>query len=180
MVFVGRLHPKKGLPMLIKAYDQLRTQLKEWEIAIYGPDELNHRSELEELIKQLGLENDVLLFGPIGGDDKHAAFCSSDLFVLPSHSEGLPMAVIEAASYGLPVLQTTECNFPELSEVGGAYLCLPTVDSIRNILEELVHDSNSVLAERGLRGRQLVEGRYSWKQVATQLHQACVEHCKCL
>ena len=177
LLFVGRLHPKKGLPMLIEAYNLIRHELRDWELSIYGPDEVNHLCELREQISRLNLENDISILGSIGGDDKHAAFCSSDVFVLPSYSEGLPMAVIEAASYGLPVMQTTECNFPALREVGGAFECLPNVDDIMQCLRRVTSASEEELKQRGLAGRQFVAQRYSWTQVAKDLHDASIQHC---
>tara|TARA_B110001469_G_scaffold85174_1_gene80603 strand:- start:1031 stop:2164 length:1134 start_codon:yes stop_codon:yes gene_type:complete len=177
LLFVGRLHPKKGLPMLIEAYNLIRHELRDWELSIYGPDEVNHLCELREQISRLNLGNDISILGSIGGDDKHAAFCSSDVFVLPSYSEGLPMAVIEAASYGLPVIQTTECNFPALTEVGGAFECLPNVDDIMQCLRRVTSASEEELKQRGLAGRQLVAERYSWTQVAKDLHDASIQYC---
>ena len=97
----------------------------------------------------------------------------ADLFVLPSYSEGFPMAVLEAAAHRIPVVQTDECNFPELVAAGGAWECRPELDSVEKTLRSALTAEDGERAERGLRGRQLVEKRYSWDQIAEQVVAAC-------
>ena len=83
------------------------------------------------------------------------------------------MAVLEAAAHRIPVVQTDECNFPELAAAGGAWECRPERDAVEKALRDALTAEDSERAERGLRGRQLVEKRYSWDQIAEQVVAAC-------
>ncbi len=83
------------------------------------------------------------------------------------------MAVLEAAAHRVPVVQTDECNFPELTAAGGAWECQPELGALQKELRKALTAEDSERAERGLRGRELVERSYSWDQVADQVISAC-------
>jgi glycosyltransferase involved in cell wall biosynthesis len=174
LLFLGRLHPKKGLPLLLGAWSQLSDHLEDWELAVVGPDEGGHLRELETLIaadpERL---NSVRLLGPVSGDTKTAIYQSASAFALTSYSEGFPMALLEAASHCLPVLQTTECNFPELEQAGGSWTADPTPASVLVALQSLIKASVAERTERGEAGFELVKRRYQWSQVALALEAAC-------
>lgn len=113
LLYLGRLHPKKNLPNLLKAWASLgAAKPTHWKLKIAGWDQNNHESELRLLSKVLGLEATVEFIGPLFGERKTAALANADAFILPSFSEGLPMAVLEAWAHRLPVLMTPECNLP--------------------------------------------------------------------
>jgi glycosyltransferase involved in cell wall biosynthesis len=95
------------------------------------------------------------------------------LFVLPSYSEGFPMAVLEAAAHRIPVVQTDECNFPELTAAGGAWECRPERLSVEETLRSALTVEDAERAERGLKGRTLVESSYSWQKLAEQVVGIC-------
>ena len=86
------------------------------------------------------------------------------------------MAVLEASSYGLPVIMTDECNFPELAQAGGAWECRPEVTSLGNALLEGLSCDDMERFQRGELGRRLVAAGYTWESVAQQLSQACEEY----
>jgi glycosyltransferase involved in cell wall biosynthesis len=178
IVFLSRVHPKKGLDLLFHAWAKLDPDLtKDWEIAVFGPDEGGHLAELQSEIQLLGIEDSVTFYGSVSGTDKEAAYRSGDLFVLPSRSEGFPMAVLEAASYGLPVLQTTECNFPELTAAGGAWEAQPAVDSIEQSLIEALNADDTERSQRGAAGKALVQCHYQWSAIAQQVDETCKRYC---
>ena len=83
------------------------------------------------------------------------------------------MAVLEAAAHRIPVVQTDECNFPELAAAGGAWECRPERDAVENTLRKALTAEDAERAERGLRGRELVERSYSWDMVAGHVLAAC-------
>jgi glycosyltransferase involved in cell wall biosynthesis len=109
----------------------------------------------------------------VSGAEKHALLRTADLFVLPSYSEGFPMAVLEAAAHRIPVVQTDECNFPELTAAGGAWECRPERDAVVTTLRKALAADHAEREERGLRGRALVERSYSWDQIAGAVFEAC-------
>jgi poly(glycerol-phosphate) alpha-glucosyltransferase len=177
ILFLSRIHPKKGLPHLLRAWasvqhSQLSTfnsQHSDWLLVIAGPDELGHEAEMKGLARELGLEKSVLFTGPLEGAEKLAALGGAELFVLPSFSEGFSMAVLEAAAAGLPVLLTPQCNFPELASVGGAIEVSPDTDSCAAGLQELLKLSDTQREQMGDNARKLVEASYSWSKVADQM-----------
>ncbi|MEM0966356.1 MAG: glycosyltransferase [Verrucomicrobiota bacterium] len=178
LIFLSRIHPKKGLDLLLKVWSDLDQALvRNWEIAVFGPDERGYLAEIKALARQLNIEDSVSFFGSVSGIDKEAAFRSGNLFVLPSRSEGFPLAVLEAASYALPVIQTTECNFPELTEAGGAWEGEPEIDSIKQVLESALRADDKERQQRGEAGKALVSRNYQWSAIAVQVEAACKKYC---
>jgi glycosyltransferase involved in cell wall biosynthesis len=171
LLFLGRLHPKKGLPNLLEAWRRLRQTDRPtaWRLAILGPDQQGHAAELDRLILAAGLQQEVHLFGPAWGAARDAALRAAAAFVLPSFSEGLPLAVLEAWAYGLPVLMTPACNLPEGFAAGAALSADPTPDSLAAGLADLFRLPEAARREMGMCGRRLVERDFSWPTVAAQL-----------
>jgi len=166
-LFLGRLHPKKGLAELIRAWAAVPHD--GWTLAIAGWGEAGYVAQLETLAASLGVSGSVSFLGPRFGKEKHELLDTASAFVLPSFSEGLPMAVLEAWSYGLPVAMTPECNIPEGFEAGAAVRIEPTVDSVAAGLEKLFAMDDGRLRDMGTRGRRLVEKRFTWPRVAAEM-----------
>jgi len=167
LLFLGRLHPKKGLPLLVEAWRQLPGQARSgWRVVIAGPDELGHRAQLQSLIKTYGLERDFEFIGPVSGARKLEVLADSDAFILPSHSEGFSIAILEALACRLPVLATDACNFPEVATLGGGWCMAAELGPLTAALAALIGESGDGLSQRGERGRALVESRYSWARIA--------------
>jgi poly(glycerol-phosphate) alpha-glucosyltransferase len=111
----------------------------------------------------------VHFLGPLFGREKDAALRRADAFVLPSLSEGLPMAALEAWSYGLPVLQTEACNLPEGFQAKAAFRLSLAPEEMARDLHAFMQIEPSKLAEMGRNGRGLVERNFCWNGVAGQL-----------
>lgn len=171
LLFLGRLHPKKGLVETLLAWAKalaLRPELrKDWRVVIAGWDDGNHLATLKELVKDLGLDQDVDFPGPVYGDYKKNLLSNADAFILASHSEGLPMSVLEAWAYRRPVFMTQNCNLPDGFTEGAAIEIGTSSDAIAKVLVN--HLDLNELQTIGARGRQLVETHYSWKNIGRQL-----------
>lgn len=168
----------------------------DWLLALAGWDEVGHQAELLGLCEELGLEvcrcvNDpatsataglvrrngnvsargasVIFLGPQFGQAKDACYRHANAFILPSFSEGLPVAVLEAWSYAKPVLMTPECNIPQGFATGAAVRIEPTVESIAEGLRELFRASDTAIRTLGTNGRQLVADRFTWPKIAGQM-----------
>lgn len=169
-LFLGRIHPKKGLAELITAWGYAGTQrpkfVREWHLQIAGWDDGAHLADLEEQIAGLGLSESVSFTGPAFGADKDRLLRKADAFVLPSYSEGLPMSVLEAWAYRLPVLMTAECNLPEGFAEGAAIEISTDPDELADAILGSLLDRD--LAPIGEAGRSLVERQFSWPHVAAQ------------
>ena len=161
LLFLGRIHPKKGISELIEAWRESVAFNAGWRLDIAGWDDGGHQKHLEEDIPE-----GVTFVGPKFGAEKDALLKEASAFVLPSYSEGLPMAILEAWSHQLPVIMTPECNLPEGFDRGAAIHCSPT--SIRSALDKLVLMGDKERIQMGVNGRTLVEERYTWPEIAEQ------------
>jgi poly(glycerol-phosphate) alpha-glucosyltransferase len=173
LLYLGRIHPKKGLQNLLPAWKLLqgrnRQAAKRWELAIAGWDQSGHGDRLRVLARDLGLSGSVRFLGPRFGPDKAAAYNSAEAFILPSFSEGLPMTVLEAWAYALPVIMTPYCNLPEGFENGAGIKIDPEITSIVHSLETLVSMSDVERQAMGSKGRKLVEERFSWPRIGEEM-----------
>ena len=173
LLYLGRLHPKKGLSSLIEAWSKVETRVRttEWHLEIAGWDQNGHRAALEALAARLNVSVDVSFIGPQFGEAKANCFRKASAFILPSLSEGLPMSVLEAWSWRLPVLVTPNCNLPEGTRAGAVIPMEANAESIASALNRLFSMSCHELKEMGSRGRSLVEERFQWSCVAEQMTQ---------
>jgi poly(glycerol-phosphate) alpha-glucosyltransferase len=208
LLFLGRIHPKKGLLGALRAWAELRNSPSEirdsaeWQFVIAGWDQGGHEAELKRLCGELGLKvfsfqgsvfrahvdrnlklnsyklktpppeakvADVVFCGPAFEEEKNALLRSADAFILPSFSEGLPMSVLEAWAYGLPVAMTPECNLPEGFACGAALEIRSGEGSFQDGMRILIEMTNQERAAMGMRGRRLVEERFTWPKVAKSL-----------
>jgi len=210
LLFLGRIHPKKGLVGALRAWADIQNS-KQWQFVIAGWDQGGHEGELKKLCADLGLriaecgeaedlklnsyklkteraldiqggvrpENgsnrrltlpdvDVVFFGSAFGEEKQALLRSAEAFILPSFSEGLPMSVLEAWAYGLPVVMTPECNLPEGFASGAALEIRNSAGGFER-MRTLIEMTDQERAAMGMRGRRLVEERFTWPKVAAQM-----------
>ena len=174
LLFLGRLHPKKGIELLLSAWAQLEQARKGWVLCLAGPDEGGYAGKIKALIERAGLGSSVSLPGTLVGKQKLEALQSADGFVLTSFSEGLPMAVLESMACGVPVLISHECNLPEVVEAGAGWACGAEIDAVRSALRELLAAGDAERLQRGAAGRKLVESRFKWSVIADELNRACV------
>lgn len=169
LLFLGRLHPKKGLLPLLEAWKGLQDgnvdAVRDWHLAIAGWDDGGHEAELHQFVSENDLANSVSFIGSVFGDAKAATLAHSDAFILPSHSEGLPMSVLEAWSYRLPVFMTPACNIPEGFEAGAAVEITPDPQTIQQVLAETL-GKNDALSAMGSAGYDLVQQRFAWRSIA--------------
>jgi glycosyltransferase involved in cell wall biosynthesis len=133
---------------------------------IAGPDENGHRAKIEALSKILGTECLIQFIGPIVGNEKKDAFAASDLFVLPSLSEGAPIVVLEALGAGVPVITTQGTPWQELQTERCGWWVDVSVAGLRKALMQAISIPKSELEEMGKRGKMLVARKYTWAKTA--------------
>lgn len=173
LLFLGRLHPKKGLAILLDAWAKSRLRrlpgAEEWQLVIVGWEQGGHQAELEIQARELAITDSVHFVGPQFDLAKAASLRRADAFVLPSFSEGLPMAVLEAWSYARPVLMTPQCNLPEGFAAGAAIIIEPEVESLVGGLELIFGMLEGERAAIGQRGRELVERVFTWRRIGAEM-----------
>ena len=170
LLYLGRIHPKKGLENLIKAWSRVMAEGDtDWVLVIAGWDQDGHSAELRKIAADMQLKRSVLFLGPQFGEDKASCYAGADAFVLPSLSEGLPMVILEAWAFGLPVLMTPQCNLPEGFASGAALSVIPQVDDLHRGLVELVTLSDNDRRLMGERGLELVKSQFSWGRITAEM-----------
>jgi glycosyltransferase involved in cell wall biosynthesis len=163
-LFLGRIYPIKGLPLLIEAWSRVRPQ--DWVLRIVGPDEAGHRKQIENNVRAAGLDQVVSFTGAIAPRMKPSLFNSADLLILPSYSESFGMVVAEALAHGLPVLTTTGTPWSSLPRNGCGWYVEPTLDAIASALHAATILDRAALRTMGAKGRALAINDYSWPHVA--------------
>jgi glycosyltransferase involved in cell wall biosynthesis len=166
-LFLSRINPKKGLPMLLDTWKKLAPA--DWRLVIAGNDDSHHLPELERQIVELGLSGQVELVGPLFGVAKEQAYLNADLFVLPSYSENFGIVVTEALGCQVPVLTTTGCPWQELETERCGWWVDPTPEGIEAGLNQALSTSNQELSAMGVRGRELVKNKYLWPAIASNM-----------
>ena len=166
-LFLSRINPKKGLPMLLDAWKKVAP--RDWKLVIAGNDDSDHLPVLERKIAELGLSDQVEIVGPLFGKDKEQAYLNADLFVLPSYSENFGIVVTEALGYQVPVLTTTGCPWQELETERCGWWVEPTPAGIEVGLNKALRTKNEELSDMGIRGRELVKQKYLWPAIAENM-----------
>ena len=166
-LFLSRVHPKKGLPLFLDAWAEVRPS--HWELLIVGPDEDGHRAELEGQAARLGIAGDVHFRDAVADDAKWDLYRSADLFVLPTHSENFGVVVAEALAAGVPALTTVGAPWQDLRDHGCGWWTEIGVRPLAEALRDAVSRSDAERAAMGARGRALVAEQYGWPRIAQQM-----------
>lgn len=173
LLFMGRLHHKKGLEPLLEAWARIVKddfpKSRNWHLVIAGWDQNNYREKLEHIVEKNDHLKRIHFVGPLMGEDKIASLNHSDAFILPSFSEGLPMSVLEAWSHGLPVLMTAECNLPEGFLENAALKIAAEPNDIARGIHELIQGNLNEIISMGENGRKLAETQFSWLKVSKDM-----------
>lgn len=169
--YIGRLEKyQKGLDLLLEAINQVQKELREanFSMTLYGPDE-SSIAELNTLIKSYHLEDIVSCKPALFGKEKVATLQKSDIFIMSSRFEGLPMGLIEALSYRLPCIVTTGTNMREAVEKYNAgWGCDTTVEGLANAFKKMLEERD-LFAEKSDNAYHLA-AQYDWSEIAKRSH----------
>ena len=169
VVFLGRLHNKKGIDLLCQAWAHCRAKCEDAHLVLAGPDSEGTQARLQTLCADLGVTESVTFTGMLHAAFKWSLLASAELFVLPSHSEGLSVSVLEALGAGCPVIITSSCNMPEVSSRNCGWIIGANVPDIEMSLTSFFTSSDSDRRRMAANGRRLVAERYSWQRVGNQM-----------
>lgn len=168
-LFLGRLYPVKGLPMLIEAWSRARPG--GWKLRIAGPDEAGHKRELVAALEREGLGDIVTFTGRVEGEEKARELRGADVLILPSLSESFGVVVAEALAYGVPVLTTTATPWKDLPAQGCGWLVEPNASAIEAGLRRVTSLDKPALSRMGAAGRAFAASRFSWALIAREFVQ---------
>jgi poly(glycerol-phosphate) alpha-glucosyltransferase len=152
----------------------------QWDLVIAGWGDETYERELRRLVQELHVDRTVRFVGPQVDRAKDLTYACADAFILPSLSEGLPMTVLEAWAWQLPVLMTNACNLPEGFSRGAAIRISPDAESIKSQLIWLFRSDVKALQEIGVRGRSFIDEQFTWLAVTSQfasLYKEALEAC---
>ena len=174
LLYLGRLHLKKNIHNLLRAWALLQQnnvqEIAQWALVIAGCDNGDgYEEEMKEIASGLNGNGKVCFVGPQFFEDNEACYYYSQAFILPSFSEGMPMVVLKAFAHAKPVLMTPKCNLPEGFNASAAICIEPSAESIASGLRQLFEMSDTDRHAMGLRGRKLVEERFTWPKVASHM-----------
>jgi glycosyltransferase involved in cell wall biosynthesis len=170
VLYLGRLHPLKGLDALLPAWAIATSKLvsgDSWRLVIAGPGERSIVNGLKRQATELGVKN-MFFPGPLYGADKAEVVAGADLLVLPSRSENFGMVVAEALAAGVPVIATKGTPWGEIEGKCGWH-AEATIEGLAHALIEAMRASDEDRAAMGERGRELVRTRYRWTTVGRSL-----------
>lgn len=187
LLFVSRVQKKKGLINLARAWANLEkesstrstcsTWLNSWKVRIVGPDQEGHTQEVKAECERLGIIDDWEFVGPKYGDELQSEYANADLFVLPTYSENFGSVVIEALAHGVPVITTKGTPWYELEGYTNSKLQTINsklkcgwwidigVDPLINALQEAISLTDEERQLMGVRGRKLIDEKYTWDAV---------------
>lgn len=168
IIFLSRLHPKKGLTNLVQAWAELAPEFPQWQVKIIGPDEAGEADRLRGQIRDLGLKS-IGIHEPIFGDEKWRALAQAELFVLPTQSENFGIAVAEALSAGTPAIVTNRAPWSGLvtENCGWSidYGVAPLIEALRNAMGL----GSAERAQMGARGRAWMQRDFGWRRIAEDM-----------
>lgn len=172
ILFLSRIHYKKGLELLIEAWSEICEDLKkDWEIEIVGNGEKAYIEKLNNIISSKKLNKQITIKESIFGKEKIEVYHNADLFVLPTYSENFGIVIAEALACGTPVITTKGTPWKDLETYNaGSWIDIGVVP-LKDELEKYMNKSEEEYMEMGRNGRRLVEGSYSIESVGQKFTQ---------
>ena len=167
MLFLSRIHAKKGLPMLLEVWNELRPE--NWKLRIVGNDEGGHAAQIRTLVKRYGLAESVTFEDALEGEAKEEAYLQADAFVLPTYSENFGIVVAEAMSYGLPVITTTAAPWKLLSDRQCGWWVKPEPTGIREALVAATALTRHDRLAMGRIARELTREQFAWPGIGEKM-----------
>ena len=170
ILFLGRLHPIKGLDVLVRSYIKILRTFKDTVLLVVGPDECGTQKQMEATLKTASALDSTVFTGMLTGGDKLAALACADLLVLPSYSEALSHVILEGWAAGLPVVVSRRCGLAADVSEHGVGLVVETNDDrdLTQAIRTLLLDGK-LRVRMGDAGRKLVKEKYTWPAVAASM-----------
>ena len=168
LLFLGRLHPIKGIELLLEAWQALQEAHPDWDLTIAGKGDETYVASLQALAARLKLKR-VEFTGPVYGAAKTRLYVASHLFVLPTFTENFGMAIAEAQAHALPVITTRGAPWSDLASHRSGWWVERTHAEVVKALGEAMRLDPGALAQMGQHGRQWMISDFDWTSVAQQM-----------
>lgn len=171
LLYLGRIHPIKGLDRLLQAWAQVQAQHPQWRLVVAGRGEPAHVQEVNAMAETLAVQR-VEFAGPLYGAAKTQAYLDADLFVLPTHSENFGMVVAEALAHGCPSVVSQGAPWSGLQTEGCGWWVSNSVASLVQTLDMAMQLPPDELQSMGLRGRAWMERDFGWSAIGQKMDSA--------
>lgn len=166
LLFLSRIHPKKGIHILLDALVEVGFPMRHYRLTVAGPAEPAYLAQLKAQVERLGLTHRVDFVGPVYGEEKWRLLREADAFVLPTYSENFGIVVAEALACGTPVITTTGTPWQELNTHHCGWWIDLDHSQLAEALRRLMETPADMLEAMGRRGRDLIMNHYTDRQVA--------------
>jgi glycosyltransferase involved in cell wall biosynthesis len=171
VLFLGRIHPIKGLDMLLPAWRAVQDRYPDWELHIVGAGNDGYVDSLRRICSETKVER-IEFRGALHGSEKWRAYREAALFVLPSRSENFGMSVAEALASGVPAIVSTAAPWPGLVDKRAGWWVEGRVDAFVAALEDALSREPGELAAMGERGRRWMQQDFSWAKIGERMTEA--------
>jgi glycosyltransferase involved in cell wall biosynthesis len=169
LVYLGRLHPSKGIETLLAAWARVAVQFPAWRLILAGYDDRGYRTALEARARELGVTDRMTFSGPVTDDDREALFASASIVVLPSPAENFGLVIAEALARGIPAVATTGAPWRALADERCGWLTEPDAGTLAATLAEALATDEATRSVMGARGRRYALPRFDWGRVARSM-----------
>jgi glycosyltransferase involved in cell wall biosynthesis len=168
LLYLGRLHPKKGLDDLLKSFSQVIKINPNFHLLVAGGGDELYINKLKNLLNRLAINDYVSFLGPIYGQDKLFLLKKSNIFILPSYQEGDSVAIKEAMSFYVPVIITKACHFEEVEINKAGKIVSNDLNELKNAI--LFFSDENIRQLYGSNGFNLIANKYTWEIVANEYY----------
>ncbi|MCP9440076.1 MAG: glycosyltransferase [Nitrospira sp.] len=170
LLFLSRIHPKKGLDLLLPAWQAVQDRFPSWRLVIAGPnDSHGYLEKLQNEASRLKLKR-VAFIGEVKGAQKWETYFQADLFVLPTYSENFGLVVAEALAAGLPAIVSKGAPWAGLVEKQAGWWIDIGLAPLVNCLSQALGLSPGQLSEMGRRGRRWMQDEFSWESLGARMN----------
>jgi glycosyltransferase involved in cell wall biosynthesis len=169
LVYLGRLHPSKGIDALLAAWARIASRFPAWRLRLAGYDEAGYRAALEARVAELGISARVTFDGPVANGDREALFAAASIVVLPSPAENFGLVIAEALARGIPAVATTGAPWRALTEEGCGWVSEPDATTLAATLAEALSTDEETRSVMGARGRRYALPRFDWDRIARSM-----------
>lgn len=170
LLFLSRIHSKKGCDLLVEAFAKVSETDRELDLVIAGPDEAGLAAELKLRAEELGIAHRIHWTGMLSGDAKWGAYHGAEAFILPSHQENFGVVIAEALACGLPVLTTYKVNiWREVEQSGAGFARNDDLGGIVSLITSWLGSSPQKRDEMRVAARELFDDQFDVNQVANRL-----------
>jgi glycosyltransferase involved in cell wall biosynthesis len=171
VLYLSRIHPKKGIELLIDAAAQIKDILVDYRIIIAGEGDMHYIQLLKNRVQEQNMVPVFDFVGSVYGEKKWTLFHNADIFILPTYSENFGIVIAEALASGTPVITTKGTPWEELNTHHCGWWIDNNIDTIAKTLKEAIALSEEEYRQMGIRGRTLITNNYSMEIVAQKMIQ---------